>query len=330
MEAVEDSQDPLFGLKVDSLYGHTEESLAPGAELLGGLDLLLADLQDIGTRYYTYAATLVKLMQVADGTGTHVVVLDRPNPINGVDEEGGLVEEELASYVGELPVPQRHGLTMGELARLSQQRLDLDVELTVVRLRGWNRTRYFDELDLLWIPPSPNMPRVETALVYPGLCLLEGTNVSEGRGTTTPFELFGAPWVDPLRLAARIEEELPAGGFILVPCCFRPQFGKWAHQVCRGLRLVVRDRSAFRPLAFGLALVKWLYALHPDDFDWRRECYEFVRDRLAIDLLMGRRGLKERLERGDEVAGLCEDLRATAADFRQWSQTARLYADRHR
>jgi uncharacterized protein YbbC (DUF1343 family) len=322
MEPVEGSTDPLFGLPVKSLYGRDVESLAPDRACLSGLDLLIVDLQDIGARYYTFAATMAKAMRAASGMGIRFLVLDRPNPINGLDVEGGLLRPELCSYVGELDVPQRHALTMGELARMTVAAEKLDVELEVLPMEGWRREWYFEETGAAWIPPSPNMPAVSTALVYPGLCLLEGTNVSEGRGSTTPFELFGAPWVKARELAGKLAEEGVCEGAVLFAVCFRPQFGKWAGQVCTGLRLNVADRGRFRPLAFGIALIKWLFLLHPGQFDWRRQTYEFVSDRLAIDLLLGDPEVRARLEAGEPVGPVVADLDRAAAPFaearREW------------
>ena len=315
MEAVAATRDPVCGLPVESLYGDRLATLDPAVDQLADVEVLLVDLPDIGTRYYTYAATMARCMRVASRTGTRIVVLDRPNPINGVTVEGGLPHPSLISYVGELPVPHRHGLTMGELARVALQATEIDCDLTIYPVRGWQRNTYFDELGLPWVPPSPNMPTLDTAIVYPGLCLLEGTNVSEGRGTTTPFLLFGAPFVRPRELADALVRELPDGGFLVTPVAFRPEFQKWAGTVCTGLRLHVVDRSRFRPLAFGLALVKWLRALHPNDFDWRREEYEFVTDRLAIDLLLGDPETRPMLEEGTPIERILEHLEATATTF---------------
>ncbi len=325
MEAVRETQDPIYGLPVESLYGSSLASLDPATEQLSDLEMLLVDLPDIGTRYYTYAATLARCMRVATATGTRIVVLDRPNPIDGVTVEGGLPHPSLISYVGELPVPHRHGLTLGELACIVLRETNVDCDLTIYPVRGWQRQHYLDELSLPWIPPSPNMPTLETAIVYPGLCLLEGTNISEGRGTTTPFLLFGAPFVRPKELANALQDELPDGGFLVTPASFRPEFQKWAGQICNGLRLQVLDRTRFAPLAFGLALVKWLQALHPKEFDWRREEYEFVIDRLAIDLLLGHPNTRSQLLDGTPVHEVLEELETTAAGFDKTRADVLLY-----
>lgn len=325
MEAVHETRDPVYGLPVESLYGDQLASLDPVSQQLADMDLLLVDLPDIGTRYYTYAATLARCMRVAAQTGTRIIVLDRPNPIDGVTVEGGMPAASLMSYVGELPVPHRHGLTLGELARLAKQWDDIDCDLSIRSVAGWSRRQYHDELSLPWVPPSPNMPTLETAIAYPGLCLLEGTNVSEGRGTTTPFLVFGAPFVQPRELAGKLEAELPDGGFLVTPVSFRPEFQKWAGELCTGLRLHITDRARFRPLAFGLALVKWLFALHPDGFDWRREEYEFVTDRLAIDLLLGDPETRPMLMAGAPIKEVLQKLEASAAGFDKTRRDVMIY-----
>lgn len=325
MEAVHESSDPVFQLPVESLYGASLASLDPAYEQLSDLNVLLVDLPDIGTRYYTYAATMARCMRVASATGTRIIVLDRPNPIDGSTLEGGLPHPDLRSYVSELPVPHRHGLTLGELACVAMDTPDIDCDLSIYPVANWERHAYLDETGQPWVPPSPNMPTLETAIAYPGLCLLEGTNISEGRGTTTPFLVFGAPFVTPRELAHAILDELPDGGFLLTPTAFRPQFHKWAGEVCTGLRLQVTKRHRFRPLAFGLALVKWLHLLHPKQFDWRREEYEFVSDRLAIDLLLGQPGVRQMLEDGAAVQAISDRLAESAAGFDKTRRDVLLY-----
>lgn len=286
MEGVGDTRDDATGLPVVSLYGDTFESLSPRPEHLAMLDTLVFDIQDIGTRYYTYAATMALAMKATEGHDVRVVVLDRPNPLGGVEVEGSGIAPGLESFVGLYSVPQRHGLTVGELARLYRDRFRIDCELEIVTCEGWERHQYFDDTDLPWVMPSPNMPTLETALVYPGMCLLEGTTVSEGRGTTRPFELFGAPYVDGMALARALEAmQLP--GLVTRPCAFTPTFDKYRGELCRGVQLHVTDRAAFRPYRTGIAVLIALKSLYPDHFGWRREAYEFRDDVPAIDLLTG-------------------------------------------
>jgi len=307
MEAVEGYDDPLFGWKIHSLYGANKESLCPAAELLMGLDVLFVDLQDVGARYYTYYATALRFLSMLSGSSTRVLLLDRPNPIDGATTEGGGLDPALHSFVGELSVPHRHGLTLGELVRLGKQQARLDVDLQVIPLVGWNPLGFFEESKLLWVPPSPNMPTVDTACVYPGMCLLEGTNLSEGRGTTTPFLLFGAPFLRPLEMARELEKMDLIRGCTLVPSVFRPEFGqKWTGTVCRGLRVAVTNRRTFRSLPLALGILAVAHRLHPE-FAWRTQTYEFE-ETPAIDLLLGNRSIRRGLESGQPIGELVYEL----------------------
>ncbi len=303
MEAVPETSDPGSGLPVVSLYGRTASSLRPRPEHLDGLDAIVWDLQDVGSRYYTFVYTLSHVMEAAAAVRIPVVVLDRPNPIGGTGIEGPVLDPSLASFVGRYPVPVRHGMTAGELAGLFHGAFGIDCDLRVVPMHGYRRWMHFEDTGLPWVAPSPNMPAVATARVYPGGCLIEGTNLSEGRGTTRPFELVGAPWLDGRRLAATLAaESLP--GALFRGASFRPMFHKHAGKVCDGVQVHVSDRETFRPFATYLALLREARLLSPDSFDWRREPYEFESSRLAIDLLLGVPGLREALERGEELRAM--------------------------
>jgi uncharacterized protein YbbC (DUF1343 family) len=297
MESVPDSTDRRTGLPVVSLYGHDARSLSPSPEDLQDLDLLVCDLQDVGSRYYTYVYTLSFLMEAAREADLPVVVLDRPNPIGGELVEGPVLEHELASFVGRYPIPVRHGLTIGELALLFNAEIGIGCELEVVQLLGWRRSMEFAETGLPWVPPSPNMPTPQTARVYPGGCLVEGTNLSEGRGTTTPFELIGAPWIDGHEYRAAIELSAPRGVRFRA-ASFRPMFQKHAGHSCGGVQVIVDHPSSFRPFACFWDLIARAKSLDPERFGWRDEAYEFEADRPAIDLLLGRGGLRELLDQG--------------------------------
>jgi uncharacterized protein YbbC (DUF1343 family) len=300
MAHVEHSDDPLSGLPVYSLYGRSEADLVPRRDVLRTLDALVIDLQDIGSRYYTFIYTMAICMREAAALGLKVIVLDRPNPIDGYHLEGNIREEKYSSFVGMFPLPTRHGMTAGELARYFNEVFHLQCDLTVVPMRGWRRGMWWGDTGLPWVIPSPNMPTVYTATVYPGMCLIEGTNLSEGRGTTHPFEFFGAPWLNPFRLAERLNAlELP--GVRFRPHYFLPQFQKHAGKVCGGVELHVTNRGVFEPYRTGLWCVKVARDLDPEHFDWRRETYEFVSDRLAIDLLAGSSRYREIVERGGNV-----------------------------
>jgi uncharacterized protein YbbC (DUF1343 family) len=328
MIGVQGNHDPRTGIPVTSLYGENFASLLPTAAELADIDVLLVDLQDVGSRYYTFIWTMALCLQNAARAGVAVMVLDRPNPIGGAAIEGGEVGPAAESFVGLGSVPVRHGLTMGEVARLVQAGMPwggerfakpLDCDLQVVAMRGWRRGDFFENTGLPWVLPSPNMPTVDTALVYPGLCLLEGTNISEGRGTTRPFEIIGAPFVDGYSLADRLDAEgLP--GVRFRPLSFRPTFHKFAGQVCGGVQIHVADRVAFRPYLTGVAILRALHALAGQAFRWRTEKYEFVSDRPAIDLLTG----GDAIRRGIEAGASLNDLRAT------WQAAEDAFADRRR
>jgi len=273
---VADMRDPATGLPVHSLYG---EHRVPTPAMLAGVEVLVFDIQDVGTRFYTYPYTLAGVMQAAAAAGIPVVVPDRPDPLGGLLLEGPVLDPALASFVGMFPIPLRHGMTIGELARLFNAEYGIGAQLHVVPMQGWRRGDEPLRGALPWVPPSPNMPTPDTALVYPGTGLLEGTNISEGRGTTRPFEIIGAPFVDAVGLAARLNAQaLP--GVLFRPVWFTPSFSKHAGQPSAGVQLHVTDRSAFRPVRSGIAVLKALHDLHPDQFAFLPGTPPFF-DRLA-------------------------------------------------
>jgi uncharacterized protein YbbC (DUF1343 family) len=279
--------------------------LSPAAEHLAQIDVLVFDVQDVGARYYTYAATMALCMRAAKGAGVKVVVLDRPNPIGGLQVEGGGLEPGLENFCGLYPVPQRHGMTVGELARLYNGAFGIGCELEVVACEGWRRESYFDQCGLPWVMPSPNMPTLETAVVYPGMCLLEGTNLSEGRGTTRPFELFGAPFIDGRELAAELAR-YGVPGALLRPCVIQPTFDKFAGVRCGALQLHVIDRAVFNAFRTGIAVLVAVKALWPEAFAWRTEPYEFRSDVPAIDLLAGTPAVREAIDAGRPLDAVME------------------------
>ena len=299
LEAVKD--EPRIGAngpRVVSLYGDTVESLRPTAEQLNGLDVLVIDLQDVGSRYYTFQATMLYCLEAAHAIGLRVLVLDRPNPIDGLTVEGPRLVPGYESFIGPHDIAVRHGMTMGELARLYQAEKQLhNIALEVIPCTGWDRGMFFEETRLPWVLPSPNMPTVDTAVVYPGQCLVEGTNLSEGRGTTRPFELVGAPWLDAAALANRLNrEELPGVRFRAT--VFNPTFQKHAGQDCAGVQMHVTDRRMFQPVRTHLALLEAIRAQSTEHFAWRTETYEFVSDPIAFDLLIGSSRERLALEAG--------------------------------
>lgn len=307
--------DRRLGVPVYSLYGATVDTLTPTPAMLQGLDALVFDMQDVGSRYYTFYATMAFAMQAAAEAGLEFYVLDRPNPLGGQHIEGGAQEPGFESFVGPFPLPVRHGLTMGELALWANDRLSLNCDLTVVAMEGWDRRMLWEETGLPFIPPSPNMPTADTARVYPGMCLVEGTNLSEGRGTTRPFEQVGAPFYDPDRLAAALNaQRLP--GVHFRACWFQPTFHKFAQQDCGGVFLHVTDRQAFRPYKTGLAFLMTAQDLSRDGFRWRTEKYEFIDTIPAIDLLTGSAEVRLTLDRGETLGELFEEFAAEEQAFR--------------
>ena len=296
MIPIDNEVDLLSGLDIKSLYGKNKDSLVPDPALLHDIDNLVFDIQDIGSRYYTFIYTMANCMIICKQAGTRMVVCDRPNPINGTSVEGNLVGEVWRSFVGQYPLPNRHGMTVGELARLFNEHFGIHCDLTVVPMSGWSREMWYDQTGMIWIPPSPNMPTLATATVYPGMCLIEGTLLSEGRGTTLPFEQIGAPFINPHKLTARLEKDfrlLP--GVYFRPQYFKPMFQKHAGEVCAGLQLHITDRDRFKPLLTAVALLRAIAEIYPDRLQWRTKPYEFVSARLAIDLLYGNPNLRATL-----------------------------------
>ncbi|MGA7613960.1 MAG: DUF1343 domain-containing protein [Thermoanaerobaculia bacterium] len=326
MAHVDHTVDPLTGLDVYSLYGSSPEQLSPPASVLRTIDALVVDLQDVGSRYYTFIYTMALSMREAAKVGVRVIVLDRPNPIDGIHLEGNIGEEKYASFVGLFPLPTRHGMTAGELARYFNARFEFGCDLVVVPMRNWKRSMWWEDTGLPWVIPSPNMPTVTTAAVYPGMCLIEGTNLSEGRGTTHPFELFGAPWLQPFELADRLNAlELP--GIRFRPHYFQPTFHKHAGEVCGGVELHVTDRRTFEPYRTGLRCIEVARAMDPARFDWRREPYEYVSDRLAIDLLAGTDRFRTLIESGGDVESWIAEWEEPLREFARAREEFLLYGD---
>lgn len=292
--------DAETGLPVYSLYGDVK---GPTMEMLEDVELLLFDLQDVGSRFYTYASTLTYALEAAFDADIPITVLDRPNPITGTHIEGKVLEAGYESFIGLHRIPIRHGLTMGEMALLTNR--TIGAELRVIKMEGWCRAMWFDETGLTWVPPSPNMSTLDTAIVYPGTCLFEGTNLSEGRGTTRPFEIIGAPWIQPSKWARRLNS-LGLPGVRFRPCHFRPTFSKYAEERCGGVQIHIINRETFRPIETALHMLESLMELWPDEFQWLPSS----RGIPLIDLLYGGAELREALERGisvEEMVGRWEE-----------------------
>ncbi|MDY0111107.1 MAG: DUF1343 domain-containing protein [Candidatus Krumholzibacteria bacterium] len=313
--------DPLTGLPVHSLYG---EHRKPTPAMLADLDVLVVDLQDVGARYYTFVWTLLLCLEACAEAGKEVVVLDRPNPLGGA-VEGNVLDPAWRSFVGLAPIPMRHGLTIGELALWLRAHGALDVDLTVVPMRGWRRDACFDATGLPWVMPSPNLPTLESTVVYPGACLLEGTELSEGRGTTRPFEILGAPWLEPDALVRDLEP-LTLPGVVLRPLHFQPTFQKHAGRLCGGVQVHVTDRAVFQSVLTYLAILTAARRLWPDRFAWKQPPYEYEVAKLPIDILAGGPRLREAVDGGADPREVAAGWRREAAAFRAAASGGMLYA----
>ncbi|MGC2062323.1 MAG: DUF1343 domain-containing protein [Thermodesulfovibrionales bacterium] len=290
-------KDKKTGLPIHSLYGRTRK---PDKKMLRDIDVMVVDLQDVGSRYYTFIWTLALVMEACLETGKPVVILDRPNPINGLQTEGPVLKEEFRSFVGLFPLPVRHGMTIGEIGLYLQSTFYKGVDLHIIPISGWKRSKWFEETGLPWVMPSPNMPTVDTAVVYPGMCLLEGTNLSEGRGTTRPFEIFGAPFIDPFKLKSRLADfRLP--GLRFRPLSFLPTFQKYAGILCGGAQIHVTDRGKYKPLLTTAAIIKAVYELYPRHFVWKSPPYEYEETLLPIDILAGDDRFRTDIESGHDL-----------------------------
>jgi uncharacterized protein YbbC (DUF1343 family) len=300
MIETEHAVDPQTGLPIHSLYSETRE---PTQKMLEDLDILVFDMQDVGCRIYTFAYTMANSMIAARKFGKKVIVCDRPNPISGNLVAGNVLEPAHSSFVGQYPIPTRHGMTLGELANLFNNHFEIGCELEIVTMRGWSRTDWQDQTDAPWVMPSPNMPTIDSATVFPGTVHFEGTQMSEGRGTTRPFELIGAPYVNPEEYASKLNErELP--GVYFRSCIFRPTFQKHAGASCGGVQVHVTDRETFEPVITGITMVKVAYDLYTDEFRWKEPPYEYVYDRNPFDVVAGTSSIREAIESGSSIESL--------------------------
>jgi uncharacterized protein YbbC (DUF1343 family) len=316
-----DMIDPLLKIPVYSLYGQTRN---PTKEMLGPIDVLIVDLQDVGTRVYTFMYTLSYCLEAARAFNKKVVVLDRPNPINGLAIEGNRLDPHWRSFVGRYPLPMRHGLTMGELARLFNEHFGIGCDLDVIPMKGWRRSMYFQQTGLPWVPPSPNLPSPLSTMVYPGQVIWEGTNVSEGRGTALPFEIFGAPYLKPERIVSTIgAESIP--GAILRQIVFEPGANKWQAQPCRGFQIHITNPQEYRPYATSMRLLQAVIRDHKKEFKWKQPPYEYETERLPIDLIIGDRKIRRRLEKLEPLEDITESWQAELTEFADISRRFHLY-----
>jgi len=314
-------RDPDTGLPVHSLYGKTR---IPTEEMLQDLDVLLFDLQDVGTRVYTFIHSMSYCMEACARFGKTMVVLDRPNPINGEQTEGHLLDPEFRSFVGLHPIPMRHGMTVGELALLYNSEYRIGCRLTVVPMEGWRRGMWFDDTGLPWVMPSPNLPTLDAAVVYPGMVLMEGTGVSEGRGTTRPFEYVGAPYINARTLADRLHG-LGLPGVFFRAIYFEPTFQKHAGAMCGGVQLHVSDRLRFEPFLTGIAVISTIRSLYPDSFRWREPPYEYEERKMPIEILCGGNLVPRQIEAQTPIQEIRQSWQEDLARFRTLRQPYLLY-----
>lgn len=313
--------DKETGLPVYSLYGETRK---PTKQMLGAIEILIIDLQDIGARYYTFIWTMALCMEACEELGIPLIVLDRVNPIGGHLTEGPSLQHDFRSFVGLHPLSVRHGMTIGELAIYFKDRFYPKLDLSVIPLKGWQRNQWFDQTGLPWVMPSPNMPTLDTATVYPGMCLLEGTILSEGRGTTRPFEIFGAPFVKPEKLVKRIME-YSLKGVIFRPLYFTPTFNKFSGELCGGVQIHVTDRDRFKPFKTAVAILLSIHDLYPNINLWRKPPYEYEFEKLPFDILTGSDRLRKYIEAGVKLSHIEEWCNIEKKNFEKLRKNYLLY-----
>jgi uncharacterized protein YbbC (DUF1343 family) len=315
------AHDEVRRVPVYSLYSDVRE---PTREMLRDLDLLVIDLQDVGVRIYTYIYTMANCLKAARRHGLKVIVCDRPNPIGGLQVEGPVLVPGFESFVGMYPIPMRHGLTIGEIARLFNEEFGIGADLEVIAMEGWRREMYWDDTDLTWIISSPNIPTFDTTTVYPGGVLFEGTNVSEGRGTTRPFELIGAPWVVAERFAEAMNRR-DLHGVYFRPAVFEPTFQKHAGKACAGVQIHARDRRTFRPVEAGVALIEAFRASDPNQFRWKDPPYEYEYEKMPIDCLAGSSTLRDQIDAGVPAHEIAAGWKEPVDEFLKIRERVLLY-----
>ena len=299
-----------MAVEIRSLYGDT---LVPPADWLTGIDMVLVDVLDVGTRVYTFVNHLVMILKELSGKGIEVLVLDRPNPLNGIDLEGPVAQDDFFSIVGMAPVPMRHGLTQGEYVTFASHYHQIDIDLKVIEIKNWQRQDFYTPI---WTYPSPNMPTWNTAIVYPGAVLLEGTNISEGRGTTRPFELVGGPYVKNLELVEALNI-LNLEGVTFVPLFFKPEFSKFADQVCNGFLIHPHDLAKFRSFATYYEIIRLIYHRYPDHFIWKKPPYEFEYERPPIDMINGTGKIRQAIEKNQPYVEIAAEIESELVQFRE-------------
>lgn len=306
-------RDKHTGLPVYSLYGYTRK---PEPSMLKDIDIMVIDLQDVGSRYYTFIWTMELGMQACMEMNKSIVILDRPNPVGGHLIEGPVLDMKYTSFVGQRPLPVRHGMTVGEICNYFRDEFYPSLDLHIIPMKEWKRKAWFDMTGLPWVMPSPNMPTLETATVYPGMCLLEGTNLSEGRGTTRPFDIFGAPFIEPEVLVKHFKE-FKLSGVIFRPMFFQPTFQKHAGKLCGGAQLYVTNREKFKPFKTGVVVLKAVHDLYPESFKWRQPPYEYETKKMPIDILAGTDRLRKDIENGEDLERMEEWWKEQSLEFQR-------------
>lgn len=314
--------DPYLHIPIYSLYGVTR---IPSPDMLDGIDVLIVDLQDVGTRVYTFIYTLSYCMEAARANGKKVLVLDRPNPVNGISVEGNCLTAGSQSFVGRFPIPMRHGLTIGEIALLFNSEYEISCDLEIIPMKGWRRRMFFSDTGVVWVAPSPNMPTPATAMVYPGQVIWEGTCISEGRGTTQPFEFFGAPFLDPHQIKSFLkDDDIP--GIVLREIAFEPTSGKWQGKMCRGFQIHVVDPMRYRPYRTSLKLLQAILFHHKDAFLWKQPPYEYEFKKLPIDMIIGDSRIRLRIENLEFLDDIEASWQPELEVFKRLSQKYHIYS----
>ncbi len=312
--------DPQFQIPVFSLYSTAR---IPTKEMFDYIDVLIIDLQDVGTRVYTFIYTISYCLEAAELYDKKVIILDRPNPVGGVAIEGNILQTACASFVGRFPIPMRHGLTVGEIATFFNNELKADCDLRVIPMKGWKREMLFSDTALPWIPPSPNLPTPASALLYPGQVIWEGTNISEGRGTTQPFEIFGAPFLDTMQFIDAVQPRI--SGAVLRPVAFEPTSGKWQGEICHGFQIHVVSPNEYKPYRTSLLMLQQIIQMYPDQFQWKQPPYEYEYEQLPMDLILGDKTLRRLIEKGEDIHILEASWQEELQKFQQLSREFYLY-----
>ena len=318
----ENGMDSLLKIPLFSLYGKTR---IPTQSMLENIDVMIVDLQDAGTRVYTFIYTLSYCMEAARDHGKSILILDRPNPINGLTVEGNCLSMDCSSFVGRYPIPMRHGLTIGEMASLLNHNYEIGCHLEVILMTGWKRAMRYADTGLPWVAPSPNLPTPASASVYPGQVLWEGTNVSEGRGTTQPFELFGAPFLEPERILSHLTDK-DMQGIVLREAAFEPTSGKWQGKLCKGFQIHVTDPNIYLPYITTLKLLQAVMSHHANDFAWKNPPYDYEFERLPIDLIIGSSEIRKRLEHLNSLDDIANSWKPELSRFVRESRNHHLYS----